>query len=48
MWYIYVVLSHILNLGTLMLSLETTVKMAAETPNYKNCCFDKLVIETME
>lgn len=42
MWYIYVVLSRILNLRTLMFSLETTVKMA-ETPNYKNSCFDKLV-----
>lgn len=48
MWYIDVVLSRILNLRTLMFSLETMVKMAAGTPNYKNCCFDKLVIKTME
>lgn len=49
MWYIYVVvLSRILNLRTLMFSLETTVKMATDTPNYKNRCFDKLVIKTIE
>lgn len=48
MLYIYVVLSRILNLRTLMFSLETTVKMTAKTPNYKNRFFDKLVIKTME
>lgn len=35
MLYIYVALSRISNLRTLMFSLETTVKKTAETPNYK-------------
>lgn len=40
MWCIYVVvLSRILNLRTLMFPLETTVKITAETPNYKKPLF---------